>query len=118
MQVFLVCYTICITIAVHYGFGQDISRLIHQNSRHLPLALLFEAIGQTFAIVGMVLARWSSAFLLLRLTKPLIDNTSTNHIMFHVLSHCHLCGCLCAVLVAVFSGEVFMVASCPGRMCR
>ncbi|KAI1075166.1 hypothetical protein F5B20DRAFT_595316 [Whalleya microplaca] len=61
--IFLVCYTSCITVAAHYGFGQNI------NDVHDPAivskAMLFESIGQTFINIGMATAKWSLGLFLL-----------------------------------------------------
>ncbi|KAJ4253311.1 hypothetical protein NW762_010466 [Fusarium torreyae] len=67
--VFLLLYTIFATAAAHYGFGQNMLDISNSNSDDLPLAILFEAIGQTFAVVGMAVAKWSLGLFLLRLVK-------------------------------------------------
>ncbi|KAK4149178.1 hypothetical protein C8A00DRAFT_47148 [Chaetomidium leptoderma] len=65
----LVCYTVATTIAAHYGFGQNMADIT--DVEDLVHAILFEAIGQTFAVVGMAVAKWSLGLFLLRLvTKP------------------------------------------------
>ncbi|KAK7697130.1 hypothetical protein SLS64_013874 [Diaporthe eres] len=60
----LLCYTIFITIAADYGFGQSALTL---EPSDLSNAILFEAIGQTFAVVGMAVAKWSLGLFLLRI---------------------------------------------------
>ncbi|KAK8068801.1 hypothetical protein PG994_005417 [Apiospora phragmitis] len=62
--VFLLCYTAFTTTAARYGFGQN----MHDLDPDDPVrAVLFEAIGQTFAVVGMAVAKWSLGIFLLRL---------------------------------------------------
>ncbi|KAK4033041.1 hypothetical protein C8A01DRAFT_40508 [Parachaetomium inaequale] len=61
----LVCYTATTTVAAHYGFGQNMADII--DVEDLVKAILFEAIGQTFAVVGMAVAKWSLGLFLLRL---------------------------------------------------
>ncbi|KAF5234165.1 hypothetical protein FANTH_12267 [Fusarium anthophilum] len=65
--VFLLLYTIFTTVSAHYGFGQDIADILARDPNDLPFAILFEAIGQTFAVVGMAVAKWSLGLLLLRI---------------------------------------------------
>ncbi|KAJ0114056.1 hypothetical protein J7T55_007890 [Diaporthe amygdali] len=60
----LLCYTIFVTIAANYGFGQSASDLLPSD---LANAILFEAIGQTFAVIGMAVAKWSLGLFLLRI---------------------------------------------------
>ncbi|KAF5645100.1 integral membrane protein pth11 [Fusarium sp. NRRL 52700] len=67
--VLLVFYTCFTTIAAHYGFGQNMSDIVARNPNDLPLAILFEAIGQTCAVVGMAVAKWSLGLFLLRIVK-------------------------------------------------
>jgi hypothetical protein len=65
LQGFLVMYTVSTTVAAQYGFGQNMADI--QDPEHLVLAILFEAIGQTFAVIGMAIAKWSLGLFLLRL---------------------------------------------------
>ncbi|KAG4269115.1 hypothetical protein FPRO04_12238 [Fusarium proliferatum] len=65
--VFLLFYTSFTTTSAHYGFGQNIPDIEARNPEDLPLAILFEAIGQTFAVVGMAVAKWSLGLFLLRI---------------------------------------------------
>ncbi|KAH8744675.1 hypothetical protein F5883DRAFT_439693 [Diaporthe sp. PMI_573] len=60
----LLCYSIFITIAAEFGFGQSALDLEPSN---LSNAILFEAIGQTFAVIGMAVAKWSLGLFLLRI---------------------------------------------------
>lgn len=63
-QVCLLCYTIFVTVAAQYGFGQSASDLATSD---LANSILFEAIGQTFAVIGMAVAKWSLGVFLLRI---------------------------------------------------
>lgn len=65
-QVLLLGYTTCTTIAAHYGFGQDMWAIPLPD---LPPAIMWEAIGQCFAVIGMALAKWSLGLFLLRLVN-------------------------------------------------
>ncbi|KAK8121313.1 hypothetical protein PG999_005433 [Apiospora kogelbergensis] len=62
--VFLVCYTAFTTISARYGFGQNVYDLDVEDAVR---AVLFEAIGQTFAVLGMAIAKWSLGIFLLRI---------------------------------------------------
>jgi hypothetical protein len=64
-QGFLVMYTVSTTVSAQYGFGQNMVDI--EDPEHLVLAILFEAIGQTFAVIGMAIAKWSLGLFLLRL---------------------------------------------------
>ncbi|KAF0315790.1 integral membrane protein pth11 [Colletotrichum asianum] len=66
---FLVFYTIFTTISATYGFGQSIDDISDPDS--IVDAILFEAIGQTFAVVGMAIAKWSLGLFLLRLVNKI-----------------------------------------------
>ncbi|KAH6856277.1 hypothetical protein B0I37DRAFT_351358 [Chaetomium sp. MPI-CAGE-AT-0009] len=61
----LVCYTTATTVSAHYGFGQHVADITDIDD--LVNTILFEAIGQTFAVVGMAVAKWSLGLFLLRL---------------------------------------------------
>ncbi|KAH7477973.1 hypothetical protein FOMA001_g10305 [Fusarium oxysporum f. sp. matthiolae] len=67
--IFLLLDTIFTTVAVDYGVGQNMSDVIQNNPSDLAPALIFEAVSQSFAIVGMSLAKWSLGLFLLRLVK-------------------------------------------------
>jgi hypothetical protein len=60
-----VCYTTATTVSAHYGFGQRVADI--KDVEDLVNTILFEAIGQTFAVVGMAVAKWSLGLFLLRL---------------------------------------------------
>ncbi|KAK3400375.1 hypothetical protein B0T20DRAFT_435484 [Sordaria brevicollis] len=64
--ILLLGYTICCTIAAHYGFGQDMWDIPPAD---IPGAIMWEAIGQCFAVIGMALAKWSLGLFLLRLVN-------------------------------------------------
>ncbi|ETS78566.1 hypothetical protein PFICI_10628 [Pestalotiopsis fici W106-1] len=67
--ILLLCYVIFITISGHYGFGKSMIDI--PEAEDAVRAVLFEAIGQTFAVVGMAVAKWSLGLFLLRLvTEP------------------------------------------------
>ncbi|KAF6824337.1 hypothetical protein CMUS01_10283 [Colletotrichum musicola] len=64
---FLVFYSLFTTISALYGFGQSMADIA--NPDDAVRAVLFEAIGQTFAVVGMAVAKWSLGLFLLRLVN-------------------------------------------------
>lgn len=57
------------TVGVHHGLGQNLHDILENDPDDLPLALLFEAISQTFAVLGMSIAKWSLGLFLLRLVQ-------------------------------------------------
>jgi hypothetical protein len=63
----LLGYTTFITISASFGFGQNMSDI--QDTHEQSLAILFEGIGQNFAVVGMAVAKWSLGLFLLRLIQ-------------------------------------------------
>ena len=60
-------YTVFVHVSANYGFGQNMLDI--PNPDDLSDAVLFEAIGQTFAVLGMAIAKWSLGLFLLRLVK-------------------------------------------------
>lgn len=64
-QVLLALYTVFITLSAQYGFGQNVSDI--PDPEDISLAILLEAIGQIFAVLGMAVAKWSQGLFLLRL---------------------------------------------------
>ncbi|OGM43323.1 hypothetical protein ABOM_008713 [Aspergillus bombycis] len=62
--VFLLLYTIFTTIAGHHGFGQPITSLSMDEAVQ---AVYMEMIGQTFAVLGMAIAKLSLGIFLLRI---------------------------------------------------
>ncbi|KAF9877444.1 hypothetical protein CkaCkLH20_05144 [Colletotrichum karsti] len=65
--ILLVLYTTFTTFSAHYGFGQSLRDIPDPDDA--VQAILFEAIGQTFAVVGMAVAKWSLGLFLLRLVN-------------------------------------------------
>jgi hypothetical protein len=66
--VFLLLYTIFMTISGIYGFGQPITSLEMDLA---VKAVYYEMIGQTFAVLGMAIAKLSLGIFLLRIVvKP------------------------------------------------
>ncbi|SPO00301.1 related to integral membrane protein pth11 [Cephalotrichum gorgonifer] len=64
--VFLLIFTIFTHISANYGFGQTMEEI--GSVDRAVLATLYECIGQSFAIVGMAIAKASLGSFLLRLT--------------------------------------------------
>ncbi|KAM0420320.1 hypothetical protein ACHAPT_011862 [Fusarium lateritium] len=86
---FLFFYTLFTTLAAKYGFGQNMSDIPDlDDTAH---AILFEAIGQTFAVLGMAIAKWSLGLFLLRLVKA----------RWHKIAIWVSMGCLMAASVSV-----------------
>ncbi|ROW10044.1 hypothetical protein VPNG_06517 [Cytospora leucostoma] len=63
-QVFLLFYVLFLQISAAYGFGQSITTL---SADHAATAIKWEMVGQTFAILGMAIAKWSLGLFLLRI---------------------------------------------------
>ena len=61
--------TILMSIGVHYGLGLNMYDVIRDRPDDLPLAMIYEAASQTFAIIGMSIAKASLGLFLLRLVK-------------------------------------------------
>lgn len=64
LQVFLLLYTIFMTVSGSYGFGQPITTL---DMDMAVKAVYNEMIGQTFAVLGMAIAKISLGIFLLRI---------------------------------------------------
>ncbi|KAK8013864.1 hypothetical protein PG990_007160 [Apiospora arundinis] len=62
--IFLVCYTAFTTLSAKFGLGQHAHDL---EPADMARAVLLEVIGLTFAVTGMVIAKWSLGIFLLRL---------------------------------------------------
>lgn len=60
-------YTAFIHVSANYGFGQDMVAI--ENPLDISAAVLYECIAQTFAVIGMAVAKWSLGLFLLRLVK-------------------------------------------------
>ncbi|KAH8666576.1 hypothetical protein BX600DRAFT_497366 [Xylariales sp. PMI_506] len=63
--ILLVLYVSSMTVSASYGFGQNVDDIA--DPQQLSHAMLFEMIGQTFAVLGMAVAKWSLGLFLLRL---------------------------------------------------
>ncbi|KAI1772200.1 hypothetical protein F4818DRAFT_454079 [Hypoxylon cercidicola] len=63
--VFLLLYTTFTTISAQYGFGQNMWDIKNEDDQ--VKAVLNEAIGQTFAVLGMAIAKWSLGLFILRI---------------------------------------------------
>ncbi|KAH6647736.1 hypothetical protein BKA67DRAFT_539582 [Truncatella angustata] len=61
----LLIYVIFVTLSSTYGFGQSRDAILSPDDA--IAAVLFEAVGQSFAVVGMAVAKWSLGLFLLRL---------------------------------------------------
>ncbi|KAH6983812.1 hypothetical protein EDB80DRAFT_625294, partial [Ilyonectria destructans] len=61
----LLLYTVFIQLSANYGFGQNMFEI--EDVGDAVRAVLLEVIGQTFAIIGMAVAKWSLGLFLLRL---------------------------------------------------
>lgn len=66
-QILLTLYSVFITVAAQYGFGKSVADIDHEDD--VAKAILFEAIAQTFSVVGMAVAKWSLGVFLLRLVQ-------------------------------------------------
>ncbi|GFF56794.1 hypothetical protein IFM62136_03220 [Aspergillus lentulus] len=62
--VFLLLYTVFLTISNRHGFGQPIMTLSMDEAVH---AIYLEMVGQTFAVLGMAIAKLSLGIFLLRI---------------------------------------------------
>ncbi|GIK07119.1 hypothetical protein Aspvir_002774 [Aspergillus viridinutans] len=62
--VFLLLYTVFLTISNQHGFGQPIKALSLDEAVH---AIYWEMVGQTFAVLGMAIAKLSLGIFLLRI---------------------------------------------------
>lgn len=72
-----------------------------KDPEHLVKAVLFEAIGQLFAVTGMAIAKWSLGLFLLRLVQQ----------RWHTLLIWLVMGCLMAASISVCF--VFMLQCTP-----
>ncbi|ROV94564.1 hypothetical protein VMCG_08147 [Cytospora schulzeri] len=62
--VFLFLYVLFLQISAEYGFGRDITTLSADDAAD---AVKWEMVGQTFAVLGMAIAKWSLGLFLLRI---------------------------------------------------
>ena len=65
--ILLLLYTVFIHIAATHGFGQNMWDVMPQSD--ISAAVLNCCIAQTFAVIGMAVAKWSLGLFLLRLVK-------------------------------------------------
>lgn len=65
--VLLLLYTAFIHVSATYGFGQNMGDI--PDPLDIGAAVLYECIAQTFAVIGMAVAKWSLGLFLLRLVK-------------------------------------------------
>lgn len=63
-QIFLFLYVLFVQVSAEYGFGQDIASLSADDAAN---AVKWEMVGQTFAVLGMAIAKWSMGLFLLRI---------------------------------------------------
>lgn len=61
----LIIYCVTITIAAHYGFGQDLGAI--SNPIDITKAILWEAAGQTIVVLAVWVSKTSLALFLLHL---------------------------------------------------
>lgn len=69
-----IMYTTFLTISASLGFGQNMWDVVPQSD--IPRAVLFSSIGQTFAILGMAITKWSLGLFLLRLVSKTIHKVA------------------------------------------
>lgn len=60
-------YCVLITVAAHYGFGQDLESIDSQPD--ITKAILWEAVGQTIVVLAVWVSKTSLALFLMRLTS-------------------------------------------------
>ncbi|KAH7243813.1 hypothetical protein B0J15DRAFT_451563 [Fusarium solani] len=65
--ILLLLYTVFIHLSANYGFGQNMFEI--EDVEDAVRAVLLEVIGQTFAIIGMAVAKCSLGLFLLRLVS-------------------------------------------------
>lgn len=63
----LVIYCVLITVAAHYGFGQDLEAI--DSHSDITRAILWEAAGQTIVVLAVWVSKTSLALFLMRLTS-------------------------------------------------
>ncbi|KAI1458695.1 hypothetical protein F4805DRAFT_423363 [Annulohypoxylon moriforme] len=67
--IFLMLYSVFVTISAQYGFGRNMWEI--KSEYDTSQAILFEGIGQTFAVLGMAIAKWSLGLFLLRIVDKM-----------------------------------------------
>lgn len=65
--ILLLLYTVFIHVSATRGFGQGMAAI--EDPLDISAAVLYECIAQTFAVIGMAVAKWSLGLFLLRLVK-------------------------------------------------
>ncbi|CAG9988326.1 unnamed protein product [Clonostachys byssicola] len=84
-----IMYTIFLTISASIGFGQNMWEIPDVD---IPPTVLYSAIGQTFSIFGMAIAKWSLGLFLLRLVCTRMHKIA----IWLPLILCFLASVLCA----------------------
>lgn len=87
---FLLLYTAFLQLALQFGFGQSIEVLEVEN---IALAIKWEMVGQTFAVLGMAISKVSLGLFLLRLMVERWHRIAIWAVMLSLLG--------CSVLTAV-----------------
>ena len=96
MQVLILLYTVFVHIASLHGFGRPIPSIDATPSEfdEASLAIKTEMIGQTFAVVGMAVAKLSLGFFLLRI----VVNKWQRLLIWFTIVSLSAVSTLCAVL--------------------
>ncbi|CAI6099652.1 unnamed protein product [Clonostachys chloroleuca] len=68
-------YTTFVSVAGVHGYGQDMV-IVQEKPDEMKKAIIYLAVGQTFAMVGMTVAKWSLGLFLLRLVESAWHKTS------------------------------------------
>ncbi|KAH1293319.1 hypothetical protein KXX11_009336 [Aspergillus fumigatus] len=79
--VFLLLYTVFLTLSSQHGFGQPIMTLSMDEAVH---AIYLEMVGQTFAVLGMAIAKLSLGIFLLRIVVKTWHRVSIWASMIHL----------------------------------
>lgn len=90
IQLFLLLYTSFLQVSLKYGFGQPIDVLELED---IALAIKWEMVGQTFAVLGMAISKVSLGLFLLRLVVERWHRILVWAVMLSLLG--------CSVLTAV-----------------
>jgi hypothetical protein len=75
-----VMYATFITISSLHGFGQNMSDI--KDPKEIPTAILYEAIGQIFAVLGSAVAKCSLGLFLCRLVEKKWHLAALGAVMF------------------------------------
>ncbi|VUC25269.1 unnamed protein product [Clonostachys rosea] len=68
-------YATFVSVAGVHGYGQDMI-VVQEKPDEMKKAIIYLAVGQTFAIIGMTVAKWSLGLFLLRLVESAWHKTS------------------------------------------